>query len=569
MSIQPQDAEKIAEKATMVPIKDIARKFGIKSKHIELYGNYKAKVSLDALKGRKSHTKNKYIFVTAITPTPYGEGKTVTTIGLSMAFNKLNKKSIACIRQSSLGPIFGAKGSASGGGYAQVLPMEDVNLHLTGDSHAVTAANNLCAAFLDNMIFRGNPLDVDIANLNWDRVEGVSDRFLRNVTVGMGTKKDGIPTKTSFGITESSELMAILSLSENLGDLRARIGRIVVGYTKKNRPVTTENIKVAGAMAALLKDAIKPNLLQTLEKTPCFIHTGPFGNIAHGNSSIIADKIALGRADYVVTEGGFGADVGAEKFFNIKCRTSGLKPDVCVLVCSIRALKAQSGDYDVTASKPIDSYISRENVSAVERGCSNLDKQIENIKCFGVPVVVCINRFNTDTEKEINAVKRCAISSGADRVAVSEAWSMGGAGAIELAKTVQDAIKNCPSKFRFLYPVDMSIKEKISRIAKTIYGAKEISYSETALKKIALLRKLKFHALPICMGKTHLSLSHDSKRKGRPRGFKLPVNDLHLAAGAGFIYVQCGDIKTMPGLPLNPRGKRIDIDKQGNITGLI
>jgi len=344
MSIQPQDAEKIAEKATMVPIKDIARKFGIKSKHIELYGNYKAKVSLDALKGRKSHTKNKYIFVTAITPTPYGEGKTVTTIGLSMAFNKLNKKSIACIRQSSLGPIFGAKGSASGGGYAQVLPMEDVNLHLTGDSHAVTAANNLCAAFLDNMIFRGNPLDVDIANLNWDRVEGVSDRFLRNVTVGMGTKKDGIPTKTSFGITESSELMAILSLSENLGDLRARIGRIVVGYTKKNRPVTTENIKVAGAMAALLKDAIKPNLLQTLEKTPCFIHTGPFGNIAHGNSSIIADKIALGRADYVVTEGGFGADVGAEKFFNIKCRTSGLKPDVCVLVCSIRALMAESGD---------------------------------------------------------------------------------------------------------------------------------------------------------------------------------------------------------------------------------
>jgi len=569
MSIYAQATAKIAEKAKLVPIKDIARKFSIKAKHLKQYGPYIAKVSLDTLKGRKSYNKSKYIFVTALTPTPYGEGKTVTTIGLSMALNKINKKAIACLRQSSLGPIFGAKGSASGGGHAQIFPSDDVNLHLTGDSHAVTSAHNLCAAYLDNMIFRGNPLDIHTGTLNWNRVECVSDRFLRHVTVGMGTKKDGIPIKSSFSITEASELMAILALSEDLEDMRSRIGKIVVGYNKKEKPITAENIKVAGAMTVLMKDAIMPNLLQTLEKTPCFIHAGPFGNIAHGSSSIIADKIALKHADYVVTEGGFGADIGAEKFFNIKCRYGGLKPDVCVLVCSIRGLKSHSGDYVVTSDKPMDAFISRENVSAVERGCSNLDKQIENIKCFGVPVIVCINRYAHDTEKEVNAVKRCAISSGADRVSVSEVWSRGSEGGIELARTVLDVIKNCPSKFRFLYPPDMSIREKISRIAKTIYGAKEIAYSESALKKMTLLKKLKFYNLPVCMGKTHLSLSHDSKRKGRPRGFKLPVNDIQLAAGAGFIYVQCGDIKRMPALPANPRGMRIDIDKHGNITGLL
>lgn len=559
---------KIAQKAKVLPIEKIARKLGIRSKYLECYGQYKAKVSLDILKRLKSRKSGKYVFVTAITPTPFGEGKTVTTLGLSMALNKLNKKATACIRQPSLGPVFGIKGGASGGGYAQVLPMEDVNLHLTGDFHAASIAHNLCAAYLDNSIFKGNPLDIDVNNINWKRVVDVNDRFLRHINIGMGGKSDGAPRKSGFDITAASELMAILALAQDFNDLRSRVGKIVVAYDKNQRPITTEDIKVAGAMAVLLKDAIKPNLLQTIEKTPCFIHSGPFANIAHGNSSIIADKIAIKLSDYVVTEGGFGADVGAEKFFDIKCRISRLKPDVCVLVCSVRALKVHSGDFEAKSGRPLDNLILRENVSAVERGCSNLDKQIENIKCFGVPTVVCINRFNSDTEKEIQAVKRCALSSGANRVAVSEAWAKGGEGGIELAKAVLDAIKKEKSHFRFLYPLDLSIKEKISRIAKTIYGAKEVSYSEIADNKISMYKKQKFDKLPICMAKTHLSLSHDPKRKGRPRGFKLPVSDLVLSAGAGFIYVLCGDISTMPGLPTVPCGTKVDIDKHGQVVGL-
>lgn len=563
----PEDI-KIAQKAKLLPIETIAKKLGIRHKYLELYGDYKAKVSLDIVKKLKSRKTGKYIFVTAITPTPLGEGKTVTTLGLAMALNKIGKKATACIRQPSLGPVFGIKGGASGGGYAQVVPMEDVNLHLTGDFHAASIAHNLCAAYLDNSIFKGNPLDIDPNTINWRRVVDVNDRFLRHITIGMGSKNDGTPRKTGFDITAASELIAIIALAQSLEDLRSRIGKIVVAYDKKQKPITTEDIKVAGAMTVLLKDAIKPNLLQTLEKTPCFIHSGPFANIAHGNSSIIADKIALKLSDYVVTEGGFGADIGAEKFFNIKCRTSGLKPDVCVLVCSVRALKAHSGDFEVKSGKPLGSNILRENVSAVERGCSNLDKQIENIKCFGVPLVVCINRFNSDTDKEIQAVKKCALSSGADQVSVSNVWGEGGEGGVELAKTVLGVIKNKKSHFRFLYPLDLSIKEKISRISKTIYGAKEISYSDIAEKKIALYKKLKFDNLPICMAKTHLSLSHDPKRKGRPRGFKLPISDLQLSAGAGFIYVLCGDIKTMPGLPTVPCGVKVDIDKQGRVVGL-
>lgn len=558
---------KIAQGAKLLPIEKVAKKIGLRDKYIEYYGKYKAKISLDMLKSMSSRKNGKYIFVTAITPTPLGEGKTVTTIGLSMALNKLNKKAAACIRQPSLGPVFGIKGGASGGGHAQVVPMEDVNLHLTGDFHAVSAAHNLCAAYLDNALFRENPLDIDLSNISLRRVVDVNDRFLRNITIGMGTKNDGITRRTGFDITAASEIMAILALAESLQDLRQRIGRMIVAYSKKGKPITAEDIKVAGPMTVLLKEAIKPNLLQTLDGSPCFIHAGPFANIAHGNSSILADRVALRLCDYVVTEGGFGADIGAEKFFNIKCRASKLKPDIVVLVCSIRALKVHSGDFEIKG-KNLDSLIYRENISAVERGASNLDKHIENIKCHGLPVVVCINRFPNDSEKEIQAVKRCALASGADAVAVSEVYQKGGEGGVELAKTVLDVLSKKKPSFRFLYPLDMSIKEKIARIAKTIYGAKEVVYSEEAEKKMREYKKLKITDLPICMAKTQYSLSHDPKRKGRPKNFKFQVMDIFLSAGAGFIYVLCGDIKTMPGLPKVPRGFSIDIDKQGNVTGL-
>jgi len=568
MAHTTSDSLKIAQKAKLLPIEKVAKKMGVRSKYIELYGNYKAKISLDILKSLRSRKDGKYIFVTAITPTPLGEGKTVTTLGLAMAMHRLGKKVAACIRQPSLGPVFGIKGGASGGGHAQVVPMEDVNLHLIGDFHAVSVAHNLCAAYFDNAIFRGNPLDIDMGNITWNRVVDVNDRFLRNISIGMGTKNDGITRRSGFSITAASELIAILALSESLHELRTRIGKIIVAYTKKGKPVTTEDIKVAGPMTVLLRDAIKPNLLQTLVGSPCFVHTGPFANIAHGNSSIIADKIAIKLCDYVVTEGGFGADIGAEKFFNIKCRASKLKPSVAVLVCSIRALKVHSGDFEVKNAKSLNHLIFRENISAVERGCSNLDKHIENIKAHGVPVVVCVNQFETDTEKEIQAVKRSALAAGADAVATSNVYMKGAEGGEELAKTVIDVLKKKKSSFRFLYPLDLSIKEKILRIAKTIYGAKEVVYSEVADKKMRHYKSLKFDKLPICMAKTQYSLSHDPKRKGRPKNFKLQVVDINLSAGAGFLYVLCGDIKTMPGLPKVPRGFSIDIDKHGQIIGL-
>ncbi len=562
------ESQRISKKAVLLPIEKVAEKIGIKEKHLDLYGKYKAKVSLDLAHGGASKKNGKYIFVTAITPTPLGEGKTVNTIGLSMALNKLGKRAAACIRQSSLGPIFGIKGGATGGGHSQIVPTDEVNLHLTGDSHAVTVAHNLCAAFLDNCLYTGNALDVDSSMIEWDRVLDVNDRFLRNITIGLGSKSDGISRKSGFEITGASELMAVLSLSQSIQELRQRIGKIVVAFTKKEKAVTAEDIKVAGAMAALLKEAIKPNLVQTIEGTPCFMHTGPFANISHGNSSIIADKIALQLCEYVVTEGGFGADMGGEKFFNIKCRQSGLVPDCAVLVCSIRALKMHSGDFEIKGTKAIESSIYRENISAIERGASNLDKQIENIKCHGVPVVVCINRFDTDTDKEIAAVKKCAMASGAEACVVSQVWQQGSQGGLELAKAVMEVTKTKKSNFRFLYPVDMPIKEKIARISKTLYGAKEINYSDAAEAKIKILTKLKLADKPICMAKTQFSLSHDAKRKGRPRNFKLPINNVHLANGAGYIYAICGDIKTMPGLPKMPCGSKIDIDKTGVITGL-
>lgn len=560
---------KIAQKAVLIPIEKVARKIGIQEKFLDLYGPYKAKIKYDQMNLGRGKSKGKYIFVTAITPTTLGEGKTVTTIGLSMALNKMNKKACACIRQPALGPLFGIKGAGTGGGHSQAVPMEDINLHFTGDTHAVSIAHNLLSSYIDNSLYGGNPLGIDPSTISWNRVIDLNDRFLRNISIGMGAKIDGISRRSGFDITGASEVMAILALSESIEDLRARLGKIIIGYTTKQKPVTADDVKAAGAMSVILKEALKPNLVQTIEGTPCFIHTGPFANIAHGNNSIIADRIALKFCDYVITEGGFGADLGGEKFFNIKCRKSGLAPDMAIIVCSIRALKMHSGDFEIKGSKPLDNILFRENISAVERGASNLDKQIENIKYHGVPVMVCINQFATDTEKEINAVKKCALAQGAEACVASRVWQEGSMGGQELAKAVIDMlkVKRKPS-FRFLYPTDLPIKEKINRIAKTIYGAKEIQYSEDAESKIKFYHKMKLDDFPVCMAKTQLSLSHDPKRKGRPRNFKLPVNDVQLANGAGFIKVMCGEVKTMPALPKVPVGTKMDIDKNGNIVGL-
>lgn len=561
-----QDIE-IARRAKLKPIKQIAKKLGLKEKELNLYGDYKAKVSLSVLERLKKRKNGKYIDVTAITPTPLGEGKTVNTIGLAMSLNRIGKKTTVCIRQPSLGPVFGIKGGAAGGGYSQVVPMEDFNLHLTGDVHAVGLAHNLCAAFLDNTILKGNPLKIDPNSIMWRRVVDVSDRFLRNIKIGLGTPQDGFERFSGFDITVASEVMAILALTNSLKDLRQRIGRIVLATTKEGRPVTAEDIKVAGAMAVLLKDAIMPNLLQTLDNTPCFVHAGPFANIAHGNSSILADKIALKLSDYVVTESGFGADCGAEKFFNIKCRISGLRPNCVVMVATIRALKMHSGKFSVVAGKPLDSGLLKENLQALEEGCVNLQKQIENMKLFGVPVVVAINKFTTDTKKEIELIRKKAISAGAEDAVLSEVWAKGSKGGTQLAKAV---VKACEKKsnFKFLYPLDWSIKKKIETIAKKIYGAGSVQYEDAAEKAIALYTKLGYDKLPLCMAKTHLSLSHDPKLKGRPQGFTLPIRDVRASVGAGFLYPLCGTMRTMPGLPTHPAGEKVDIDKNGNVKGL-
>jgi len=556
----------IAQNAKIKPIKQIAKKIGIRDNDLEFYGNYKAKVSLDLIKKNKNKKNAKYIDVTAITPTPLGEGKTVTTIGLSMALNRIGKKTITCIRQPSLGPVFGIKGGAAGGGYSQVIPMEDFNLHFTGDVHAVSLAHNLCAAFLDNAIYR-HKFNFDMHKIFWKRVVDVSDRALRYITVGLGSKQDGIPRQGGFDISVASEIMAILALTENLSDLRKRIGRIAVAMTKKGKVVTAEDLKVAGAMTVLLKDAIKPTLIQTVENTPVFVHAGPFANIAHGNSSILADRIALKLADFVVTESGFGADCGAEKFFNIKCRNSGIKPDAAVLVCTIRALKMHSGKFNVVAGKPLSIGLISENLQALREGCSNLKKQIENIKQFGIPCIVAINKFTTDTKKEIALVKKIAMQAGADDVALSEVWAKGSKGGVDLAKAVRKAA-NKKSHFKYLYPDSMKIKDKIETIAKKIYGARSVFYSVRAEEKVKLYTKLKYNKFPVCMAKTHLSLSHDPKLKGRPEDFVLPVRDIRASVGAGFLYVLCGEMRTMPGLPTHPAGEKIDIDKNGQIRGL-
>lgn len=555
---------KATDKVHLKPIAEIAQSAGIRKKFLESFGPYKAKISLDILKALKK--KGKYILVTSITPTPFGEGKTLTAIGLSMAFKRLKKKAISCTMQPSLGDIFGIKGTATGSGLSRVFPAEEANIHLTGDTSAVEAAHNLCAAYMDNSIFKDNPLDIDAGTITWKRVTSVNDRSLRNVNVGLGSKTDGIPRKTGFDMTASSELMAILALATDLEDLRERIAKIVIAFTKKGRPVTCKDIKVAGAMAALLKNAIKPNLLQTTEHTASLMHTGSSGRGSLGTGSIVADKIALGLCDYAIVETEFGADIGAEKFFDIKCRISGLKPDAAVIVCSTRALKMHSGDFEITQTK-LPRELSRENISAIERGLSNMEKQIENLRTFAIPVVVCINRFNEDTDKEIHAVKRRAVDMGASGVAVSDMRVAGGQGGIELAENIIEACK-IKHDFRFLYPLDMPIKDKVRRIAKTIYGAGDVVFSDEASKKALIFKKLKMDNLPICVIKTPFSLSHNPKRKGRPHGFKLPVEDLVISRGAGYISVFCGNVKAIPGLPKVPRGTKIDINREGRITGL-
>jgi len=557
----------IAQEAPLRQIVDVAAEIGIAEDDLELYGRYKAKVALDVLEKLGDRPQGRYIDVTAINPTPLGEGKTVTTVGLGQALKYIGKNVITCIRQPSLGPVFGIKGGAAGGGYSQVIPMEDFNLHLTGDVHAVTMANNLLAAYIDNHIYQGNDLDIDPHSITWRRVVDLNDRALRNTIVGLGGKLDGVPRETGFDISVASEVMAILAMATDLQDLRARLGRIVIGTNRSGQPVTAEELKCAGAMAVLMKDAIKPNLMQNLEGGAVFVHAGPFANIAQGNNSIIADKIALKIADYVVTESGFGADMGAEKFMNIKCRASGLRPDCVVIVATVRALKAASGKFEVTPGKPLDERLKSEDLESLAEGIVNLEKHVENMKKFGVPVVVAVNHFPTDTENEHDFIKNKALAAGADFAVTHKVHALGGEGGAELAEA---CVKACemPKEFKLLYPDDASIKEKIEAIATEIYGADGVDYLPAAEAKIKLYTELGYSHLPMCMAKTHLSLSHDPTLKGRPTGWRLPIRDIRASVGAGFLYPLCGDMRTMPGLPKTPAGDSIDLDTDGNIVGL-
>ena len=576
----PSDIE-IAQAAVLEPIKKVAESVGLSEDDLDYYGKYKAKIHLDVLDKLKDRPQGKYIDVTAITPTPLGEGKTTTTVGLSQALGAhLGKNVFTCIRQPSQGPTFGIKGGAAGGGYSQVVPMEDFNLHLTGDIHAVTAANNLLAAAIDARMmhernlgdrFKGvsglDPIGINPYSVTWNRVLDVNDSTMRNIVVGLGTKMDGLPRQTGFDIAVASEVMAILALTTSLQDMRERLGRIVIGQDWKGNQVTAEQLGVAGAMTVLMKDAIMPNLMQTLEGTPALVHAGPFANIAHGNSSIIADQIALKLADYVVTESGFGADIGMEKFFDIKCRYSGLVPNTVVLVATIRALKMHGGGPKVIAGRPLDQAYVEENLELVEKGGANLVKNIEIARLFGIPVVVAINQFKHDTPSEIALVKRIAEESGAYAAVPSDHWTNGGAGSVELAEAVVDACEQ-PSDFRFLYPLEMPIKEKIETIAAKVYGAEGVDYTPLASQQIAGYEKAGFGNLPMCMAKTHLSLSHDPALKGVPTGFVLAVREVRASVGAGFIYPLCGEMRTMPGLPSKPVYLQVDLNDEGQVVGL-
>ncbi|MDP3185796.1 MAG: formate--tetrahydrofolate ligase [Anaerolineales bacterium] len=616
----PSDIE-IAQEGTLKPILQVAEELGLEADELELYGPYKAKVKLEVLERLKERPNGKYIDVTAITPTPLGEGKTTTTVGVCQALGAhLGKNVITVIRQPSQGPTFGIKGGAAGGGYSQIIPMEDFNLHLTGDIHAITAANNLLAAAIDARmmhestqddeklfnalcppdkkgerrfspsmlrrlkrlgIHKTNPneltpeerarfarLDIDPSTITWRRVVDTNDRFLREIEVGLGKDEEGYNHRTGYDITVASEIMAILALTTDLEDMRDRMGRIVIGTNKKGEAITAEDIGCAGAMTVLMKDAIKPNLMQTLEGTPAFVHAGPFANIAHGNSSIIADKIALKLADYVITESGFGADCGMEKFFNIKCRYSGLIPQVVVIVATVRALKMHGGGPKVVAGKPLAPEYTDENLDLLRKGLPNLERHIQNALKFGVNVVVAVNSFATDTQAEVELVCAAAIKAGAMDAVVARHWMEGGKGAVALAEAV---IKACekPSNFKFLYPLDLSIKGKIEIICKEIYGAEGVDYLPEAEKKIELYTKLGFDNLPLCMAKTHLSFTHDPAVKGAPSGFRVPIRDIRASVGAGFLYPLLGEMRTMPGLPTRPVFYDVDLDlKTGKVVGL-
>ncbi|MBO5203040.1 MAG: formate--tetrahydrofolate ligase [Clostridia bacterium] len=550
----------IAKEAVMLPITKIAQNLGITDDELELYGKYKAKINDAFLKRTENRKNGKLILVTAINPTPAGEGKTTTTVGLGMAMNRIGKNAIIALREPSLGPVFGVKGGAAGGGYAQVVPMEDINLHFTGDFHAITAANNLLCAMIDNHLQQGNELGIDQRRIVFTRVTDTNDRALRNITVGLGSRVDGIPRQDHFMITVASEIMAILCLAESLDDLKTRLGNILVAYTYDGRPVFCRDICAQGAMAALLKDAIKPNLVQTLENTPALIHGGPFANIAHGCNSVRATKLALKLADYTITEAGFGADLGAEKFLDIKCRKAGLVPDAVVLVATVRALKYNGG-----VAKPA---LAEENLDALKAGAVNLEAHIDNLRKFGLPVVVAINRFGTDTDAELDYIRKICIDKGAD-FALSEVFAKGGEGGIELAEKVIEACER-PKDFHFMYESDMSIKDKINAIATKIYGASDVKYDAAALKTLSEIEAIdpKYSTFPVCMAKTQYSLSDDAAKLGRPQGFTLTVREIKLSAGAEFIVVLTGAIMTMPGLPKKPAAVSIDVDNDGNITGL-
>lgn len=549
----------IAQEATMLPIKDVAASIGIKEDDLELYGKYKAKISDELINRTKKNPDGKLILVTAINPTPAGEGKTTTSVGLGEAFGRLGKKAFIALREPSLGPCFGIKGGAAGGGYAQVVPMEDLNLHFTGDFHAITSANNLLAALLDNHIQQGNELGIDPRQIVWKRCMDMNDRVLRNIVVGLGSKMDGMVREDHFVITVASEIMAILCLADDMADLKKRLGRIIVAYTFDGKPVTADDLQATGSMAALLKDALKPNLIQTLEHTPAIVHGGPFANIAHGCNSVRATKTALKLADYVITEAGFGADLGAEKFFDIKCRMAGLKPDAVVLVATIRALKYNGG-------VPKDE-LSSENLDALKAGIVNLEKHIENLHKFGVPVVVTLNSFVTDTKAETDFVEQFCKERGCE-FALSEVWEKGGEGGIDLANKVLETIEHKESNFKVLYDDSLSLKEKIETVAKEIYGADGVTYSPAAERELKRITDLGMGDFPICMAKTQYSLSDDAKKLGRPSGFKINVREVYASAGAGFVVAVNGSIMTMPGLSKKPAAYGIDVDDNGVITGL-
>lgn len=550
----------IAQEATMLPIKDVAASIGIKEDDLELYGKYKAKISDELINRTKKNPDGKLILVTAINPTPAGEGKTTTSVGLGEAFGRLGKKALIALREPSLGPCFGIKGGAAGGGYAQVVPMEDLNLHFTGDFHAITSANNLLAALLDNHIQQGNELGIDPRQIVWKRCMDMNDRVLRNIVVGLGSKMDGMVREDHFVITVASEIMAILCLADDMADLKKRLGRIIVAYTFDGKPVTADDLQATGSMAALLKDALKPNLIQTLEHTPAIVHGGPFANIAHGCNSVRATKTALKLADYVITEAGFGADLGAEKFFDIKCRMAGLKPDAVVLVATIRALKYNGG-------VPKDE-LSSENLDALKAGIVNLEKHIENLHKFGVPVVVTLNSFVTDTKAETDFVEQFCKERGCE-FALSEVWEKGGEGGIDLANKVLETIEHKESNFKVLYDDSLSLKEKIETVAKEIYGADGVTYDSKAKKELDHITQMGFGNLPVCMAKTQYSLSDDASKLGRPEGFTINIREVYVDAGAGFVVALTGKVLTMPGLPKVPAAEGIDYDEENEkITGL-